>query len=106
MWLPGESGGEKSSPLFLVLLGLLLFCSGFLLGKASAAPSMPISDGEASVPVITLPQAEIDAGDTTEQSPELHSIPEEASATEPKWNLILVNGEHPLSEDFQVPELT
>ena len=67
-----------------------------LSARQSRCTSMPISDDEASFPVITLPQAEIDAGDTAEQSPELHSILDEESATEPKWNLILVSGEYPL----------
>ena len=94
-------------PLFLVVLGILLFCSGFLLGKASAAQNVSPLDTESSVPVTSLPQFENNDGDSTEQTPEsTGSSLAKAVGTGPAWNLILVNGAHPLPEDFQIPELT
>ena len=84
-----------------------MFCSGFLLGKASAAQNVSPLETESSVPVINLPQFENNDGDSAEHTPESTgpSLAKEADA-EPAWNLILVNGEHPLPEDFQIPELT
>lgn len=104
---PRRNRRRNVIPLFLVVLGILLFCSGFLLGKASAAQNVSPLETESSVPVINLPQFENNDGDSAEHTPESTgpSLAKEADA-EPAWNLILVNGEHPLPEDFQIPELT
>lgn len=104
---PRRNRRRNVVPLFLVILGILLFCSGFLLGKASAAQNVSPFDTESSVPVISLPQFENNDGDSTEQTPEsTGSSLAKAADTEPAWNLILVNGAHPLPEDFEIPELT
>ena len=82
--------------------GALLFCGGFLLGKAGAVLDVLPPDTESSAPVISLPQMEHDADGMQEESSEsVDTILEKA-----EWNLILINGAHPLPEDFQIPELT
>lgn len=104
---PRRNRRRNVVPLFLVILGILLFCSGFLLGKAGAAQNVSPFDTESSVPVISLPQFENNDGDSTEQTPKsTGSSLAKAVGTGPAWNLILVNGAHPLPEDFQIPELT
>lgn len=104
---PRRKRRRRTASLMLVAVGVLLFFGGFLLGKASAAQNVSPLDTESSVPVISLPQFENNDGDSTEQTPESTgpSLAKEADA-EPAWNLILVNGAHPLPEDFQIPELT
>ena len=114
---------RRRSPLLPILLGLLLFGGGFLLGKASAAilPEEILSGGDApvtavpaeepTVPMegITVPSEEVQAPAekpvvTPEPvPPEEPAVPAEAEA---EWNLRLVNASHPLSEDFTAPELT
>ena len=99
---PRRNRRKNIVPLVLVTAGVLLFCSGFLLGKASAALDVLPPDTESSAPVISLPQMEHDADGMQEESSEsVDTILEEA-----EWNLILINGAHPLPEDFQIPELT
>ena len=102
--------GRKRSPLpLLALLGLMLFAGGFLLGRAEAAGSRAAAAGAAagagsgeSVRVLAVPGA-VHSG---KEDGAVSGEEGEASASEDGWNLILVNGDHPLPEDFQVPEFT
>jgi len=89
---PRRAVRRRRARLLPLLLGLLLFAGGFLLGRASAAPAEPVPDPQPS-PVSYIPQAP----DSSRPEP---------SAPEEDWRLMLVNWEHPLAEDFQVPELT
>ena len=96
-------------PLLALLLGLMLFAGGFLLGQAEAAGNRAAQAaagaGAASggpVRILAVPGA-VHSG--TEDAP----ASGEAGGTSDSrddWNLILVNGDHPLPQDFQVPEFT
>nr|WP_325211828.1 M15 family metallopeptidase [uncultured Oscillibacter sp.] len=84
----------------LLLLGLTLFAGGFLLGRAEAAGNRAARPAAAAgtgggepVRVLAVPGAVISGG-------------EEGAASKDDWNLILVNRDHPLPEDFQVPAFT
>ena len=106
--LPRRRG--RRSPLPLLLLGLTLFCCGFLLGRIALACE-PLPAG------IPSSAASAGGGRTAEWIPE-PSVgqpepgwaalgQEPASPAVPgDWNLILINGENPLSEDFSIPGLT
>ena len=99
---PRRKRRKSIAPLMFLMMGVLLFCGGFLLGKASAASSDLLPDTEI---VISLPQMEHDDEKMQEETGEsIGDISEDAAEAE--WNLILINGEHPLPEDFQIPELT
>lgn len=91
---------HRSSPLpWLLILALLLFSAGMLAGWAGASvcaqsgrdtPSTPqpgASDSPVSPPVSIL--------DSADSEPAADS-----------WNLLLVNGDHPVPKDFALPELT
>lgn len=114
---------RRRSPVLPILLALLLFGGGFLLGKASAAilPEEILSGGDTpvtAVPVeepavpmedITVPAEEIQAPEEDPAITQEPVIPEEPAVpaeAETEWNLRLVNAAHPLPEDFTVPELT
>ena len=83
---------------------MLLFGGGFLLGRAQAAqtsmsddaclPTLSGGSTEEECGIIPVPPAIPDAGTNS------------GGETAENWELILVNGENPLSEDFSVPELT
>ena len=98
---------ERSSPpqrrrrsrrhLPLVLLGLLLFGGGFLLGS-TRVPSTPYQGEEQTGLPAQIIQEPIEASETPD--------PPVQAADKDSWELLLVNAEHPLPEDFQVPELT
>lgn len=98
----------RRSPLpLLLLLGLTLFAGGFLLGRAEAAgnsaalsPAAGAGGGE-PVRVLAAPRAATSGG---EGGPA--SAGKDGDLPENGWNLILVNRDHPLPEDFQVPEFT
>ena len=92
-----------------LLLAALLFAGGFLLGRTAAAePPVPPAGAETSsalslsspetppVPVAILPRP--DGGEADGPAP--------APETGEDWALLLVNGDHPLPEDFAVPALT
>ena len=93
---PRSRRKRQRSPLpLLALAGLLLFLTGFLLGRAEAAGARAETgrSGETGEPVrvLAVPGAvretrKSDAGED--------------------WALILVNKDHPLPEDFRVPEFT
>lgn len=86
---------SRRSPLpLLLLLGLTLFAGGFLLGRAQAAGNRAAQAAAAG------------AGGGGEPV-RVQVVPEApASGGEDGWNLILVNGDHPLPEDFRVPAFT
>lgn len=93
----------RQSRRFLPLLAALaLFCGGFLLGRAAAAePPLPLNG--AGVPNGAdqgVPDGTIQPEEPTVR---VLSLDEPDAAV---WNLLLVNGEHPLPEDFAAPELT
>lgn len=104
---PPRRRGRRSLLPLLALAGLTLFFTGFLLGRAGAVgaspPALPLSRQSAPVPgepedggpvrVLTVPGAVRSGGEDGASDPE-------------DWALILVNGEHPLPEDFQVPAFT
>lgn len=73
-----------------LLLAALAFGGGFLLGRAQASPT----GGEDAGGVSQLPSAS--------SSTDTGSGGENAES----WELLLVNGENPLPEDFSVPRLT
>lgn len=76
----------RSFRLFLALLGL--FLGGFFLGRTTADVQRAADDT---------------AGSSQVQVVQRSQTPSETGAD---WNLLLVNGDNPLPEDFQVPELT
>ena len=103
---------RRSSLPFLLLLGLALFAGGFLLGRARAAgaasAALPSGAGAASAALPSgagagdsLPVRVLDGQGTVSSGGE-----SKPSASGDSWNLILVNREHPLPEDFQIPALT
>lgn len=106
---------RRRTRLLPLLFSLALFGSGFWLGRAGAAEE-PLS----------APAASLAQPDTSSIQPEepgagepVHvlSVPgviyggegssdKSSDVSSDAWNLILVNAEHPLSQDFQVPERT
>ncbi|WP_298021520.1 D-alanyl-D-alanine carboxypeptidase family protein [uncultured Dysosmobacter sp.] len=70
-------------------------------GTASAAPGSS-SDGTGGIPAASLSPAEPDS--IVPEKPTAADVASTASSTD--WALLLVNGEHPLPEDFTIPELT
>ena len=80
-----------------VLLGLLLFLGGFLLGITRAAALPPKAEEQEEQPVAIVPEST----ESPLSPPDTPATQEETS-----WNLQLVSADHPLSEDFQAPELT
>lgn len=100
--------GRTLLPL-LALTGLLLFTAGFLLGRAEAAENQAArsaagtGDGKPVQPVrvLAVPGAVHSGGEDGSPSGE-----EGGAVSKDDWNLILVNGTHPLPENFEIPELT
>ena len=92
-----------------VLLGLMLFLGGFLLGAARAVVEEPAEQPvEQTVEALPLSPAS-----TAEAQPvlpastaEAQPLKSAASSQEDAWQLRLVSAAHPLPEDFEVPELT
>lgn len=111
---PPRRGKRRRRPLLpLLLLGLVLFCGGFALGRAALArePSSQACGTPASI------LAPADGGRRDGVMPELPAGAEEPDwvslAREPDpaaspedWKLLLVNWETPLPEDFSIPRLT
>ena len=99
------------SPLpMLALAGVVLFLAGFLLGQVGAvgdipsppaasagqqSSSLPVEAEDNSVKILTVPGAVRSTGEK-----------KDAAASKDDWNLILINGDHPLPEGYQVPEFT
>ncbi|MDE6456739.1 MAG: M15 family metallopeptidase [Dysosmobacter sp.] len=93
-------------------MGLALFAGGFLLGRAGAVgdgssfpadplsrqfallPEEPEAEDSGAVRILTVPGAVRGQGE------------DKTAVSQEAWNLILVNGDHPLPENFQVPEFT
>lgn len=92
---PRKSRKRRRRPMAAVLLGVLLFAGGFLLGKASAAPA-----GEAFAPENRTPVDVLD----DRIIPEPPAVCGAQGAED--WALLLVNRENPLGPDFAVPALT
>ena len=88
-----HTGRRKRWP-WLVGLVLVLALGGVLLGRL-AADELP-EEPETVVKPEHLPQEP--------EQPEEPQLPEEP--VEPDWRLRLVNKEHPLPEDYTIPELT
>ena len=92
-----------------VLLGLMLFLGGVLLGAARAVVEEPAEQPvEQTVEALPLSPAS-----TAEAQPvlpastaEAQPLESAASSQEDAWQLRLVSAAHPLPEDFEVPELT
>lgn len=90
-----QMGRRRRRVLLLpVLLGLMLFLGGFLLGAARAVAEEPAEQTVEALPVSP-------ASTVKEESLEPAAAEEEDA-----WQLRLVSAAHPLPEDFEVPELT
>ena len=84
----------------------MLFAGGFLLGQAEAAGNRAAQAAAGAgsggpVRVLTVPGAVTSGGEGTPAS-----AGKDSAVPKDGWNLILVNGDHPLPQDFQVPEFT
>lgn len=98
---------KRLNTFLLFLVNVILFCGGFLLGQASAAPSVPMLAISPALSSEQIRQSEAKVKNTpAEIAKDFEEMTEDKEPVEPTWNLILVNGDHPLPEDFQVPELT
>lgn len=84
---------RRCFPLVPVLLGLLLFGGGFMLG-ATQASAGTVDQLPEIVPDPCMPS----------EGPDLSGSSD--ARENDAWELQLVNAEHPLAEDFQVTELT
>ena len=84
----------------LALLGLLLFRGGFLLGSTRAPSALSQSEEHTYLPAQIIQEPIASSGNT--------DAPEQAADQNDtdSWELLLVNADHPLPEDFQTPELT
>ena len=93
---------NRRSPLpLLALAGLLLFAAGFLLGRAEAAGNKAAQAAAGAAAGNREPVRVLAVPGT------VHSGKESGTAaSKDDWNLILVNGDHPLPEGFQVPAFT
>lgn len=107
---PRRDKRRRRSILPLLLMGLALFGGGFLLGRSALAQEPPAQ--ACGTPVSILEDGsgrtdgwmpELPAGQTERTA--LGREPE-SSASPEDWNLILVNWENPLPEDFSIPRLT
>ena len=126
---------RRRSPVLPILLALLLFGGGFLLGKSSAAilPGEILPGGDTPVTTVPMEELKVPMEDVTVPSeesqapveepvvtpepviPEAPAVPQEPvipeepavpAEAEAPWNLRLISAAHPLPEDFTVPELT
>lgn len=95
---------RRCSIFVLSITGFLIFCCGFLVGKASANPSTQIEDAYPRKSVLQQKFFdEVAVGDPDEANSS--TDPEDRESTV-EWNLILVNAAHPLPKDFRVSDLT
>lgn len=99
--------------LFPVLLGLMLFLGGFLLGAARAVVEEPAEQPveqtvEQTVEALPLSPASTVKAQTLFPASAVkdQTLEHAASAQEDDWQLRLVSAAHPLPEDFEAPKLT
>ncbi|MCI8329123.1 MAG: M15 family metallopeptidase [Oscillibacter sp.] len=104
---------RRPLPALLALAGLTLFATGFLLGRAEAAPSLPAAACAGAVGEPSPPAAGGQNFTTLPEEPDdirVQTLPDGADFDgqgDPEdWRLLLVNGQNPLPEGFSVPELT
>ena len=88
--------------LFPLLLGLMLFLGGFMLGAGRAVVE---EQEEPAVEALTRSPASAVEAQPLEPAEVPAEMPE-AAVEEDAWQLRLVSAAHPLPEDFEVPELT
>ncbi len=103
---PRKNRRRRHLRLLPFLLALLLFGSGFLLGRTQAAqmltpdsnnagfPTQPSNSANEKCGIIPTPPA------TTAADTNVNEEPVD------NWKLVLVNERNPLSKDFSVPKLT
>ena len=92
--------------LFPLLLGLMLFLGGFMLGAARAVveeQEEPAVEALTRSPASAVEAQPLEPAEVPEEMPA--EMPE-AAVEEDAWQLRLVSAAHPLPEDFEVPELT
>ena len=92
--------------LFPLLLGLMLFLGGFMLGAARAVveeQEEPAVEALTRSPASAVEAQPLEPAEVPEEVPA--EMPE-AAVEEDAWQLRLVSAAHPLPEDFEVPELT
>lgn len=92
--------------LFPLLLGLMLFLGGFMLGAARAVveeQKEPAVEALTRSPASAVEAQPLEPAEVPEEVPA--EMPE-AAVEEDAWQLRLVSAAHPLPEDFEVPELT
>lgn len=92
--------------LFPLLLGLMLFLGGFMLGAARAVAEEqeePAAEALTQSPASAVEAQPLEPAEVPEEVPA--EVPE-AAAEEDAWQLRLVSAAHPLPEDFEAPELT
>lgn len=92
---PRRSRRRRRPLTAVLLLGVLLFAGGFLLGRAAAVPANEVS-AQAAGAAVNAPE------DAVVPEPPAVGVPQAAE----DWALRLVNRENPLEPDFAVPELT
>ncbi len=80
----------------VILLIELSLCGGFMLGRASATPYIPPS----------FQTSQTGSDSLSENKPTVSLTQPTSTSTKEDWNLILINRDHPLPEDFRIPELT
>lgn len=98
--LPHQRHSRSRRLLPLTLLGLLLFGGGFLLGSTRAPSTLFEAEEHTHLPAQIM-QEPI----ASSRKPDLPAQASDEGGTD-SWELLLVNADHPLPEDFQVPELT
>lgn len=95
--------------LFPLLLGLMLFLGGFMLGAARAVVEEPAEQPvEQTVEALPLSPASTVKVQTLFPASAVkdQTLEHAASAQEGDWQLRLVSAAHPLPEDFEAPKLT
>lgn len=111
---PSRARRQKRQSLMplLVLLGLAFFTGGFLLGRAEAAENRAVhaaaaagAGGGSPVRILAVPGAVL-SGEEGGSASSQEDGTSDSKDSRDDWNLILVNGSHPLPEGFQVPEFT
>ena len=111
--VPRRARPRRRSLLPLLLLGLVLFGCGFLLGHTALAQEPPAQAAGVPVSILdpegggrqdgVMPESDqVESG----QSPLDQEPPDTGAASLDDWNLLLVNWENPLPEDFSIPRLT